>query len=70
MIGKLLSYFATDDGKITAKIFAMVGANLTGATAQFVASIEPILRIVLLLIQIVIGVATAIYIIRKVAHKK
>jgi hypothetical protein len=74
LIGKLVGLFRAEEAKIT----ALVGGNVTGAVAQGVAhatktpaeSVESWLRIVLLLVQIVIGVATAIYVIKRVKSPK
>lgn len=74
LISKALSLFRAEETKIT----ALVGGNVTGAVAQGVAevtkaptdSIESWLRIALLVVQIVIGIATAVYVIRRVKSPK
>lgn len=67
LISKIFGFFFSDEGKIT----ALVGANVGAGTAQATVSVvEPILRIVLLLVQITIGVFTAIYVWKKMRAKK
>ena len=74
LLGKFISLFRAEEAKIT----ALVGGNVTGAVAQGIAhasksptdSIEAWLRIALLVIQIVIGVATAIYVIKRIRSSK
>jgi len=61
----------------TTKIGALVGTNFVGAGVQAaqaaqetaVAGVEPYLRVVLLLVQILIGVATAVYVVRRLKTK-
>lgn len=73
-IGKIGGLFRAEEAKVT----ALVGGNVTGAVAQGVAaatkspveSLESWLRIALLVVQIVIGIATAIYVIRRVKSPK
>lgn len=67
LAAKALSFFFSDEGKVT----ALVGANVGAGTAHAAVSVvEPVLRIVLLLVQIVIGVFTAVYVWRKMKSKK
>jgi len=59
------------------KVGALVGTNFVGAGVQAVqaaqetavAGIESYLRVALLLVQIIIGVATAIYVVRRLKTK-
>lgn len=66
LISKFLNYLASDDGKV----YALAGANAAGGVGQAVLSIESVLKVILLLIQIVIGVITAVYIYRKAKAQK
>lgn len=70
LIAKLASLFRAEE----VKVGAMVTGNVGGAVAQQAVSttseVESYLRIILLLIQIVIGVITAIYVYRKLKSKK
>jgi len=55
------------------KVFSLVAANGVGTAAQHVipttSTVESYLRIVLLVVQIVIGVATVIYVYRRLKKK-
>lgn len=74
LIEKVAALFRLEEFKIG----AVVTGNVTGAVAQGVAhatktptdSIEAWLRVVLLVVQIVIGVATAIYVVRRIKSPK
>lgn len=70
LIEKLANMFRAEE----VKVGAMVTGNVGGAVAQQAVSttteVESYLRIVLLLIQIVVGVITAVYIYRKAKSKK
>jgi hypothetical protein len=70
LVTKIVSLFRAEEAKVT----ALVGGNVSGAVAQQVMTtsteVESYLRIALLLIQIVIGVITAIYVYRKLKSKK
>ncbi len=61
MISKLLTFLATDD----AKVYSLATANVAGGVGQAVVTVESVLKVVLILIQIAIGVVTFIYIYRK-----
>jgi len=70
LVTKIVSLFRAEEAKVT----ALVGGNVSGAVAQQVmptsTEVESYLRIALLLIQIVIGAITAIYVYRKLKAKK
>lgn len=67
LAAKALSFFFSDEGKVTALVSANVGAGTAHATAS---AMEPILHDILYAIQILIAVLTAIYVWRKLKSPK
>lgn len=66
LIEKFVSMFRAEEGKVG----ALVTSNVGVAVVATVSEVETYLRIVLLLIQIVVGVITSVYIYRKCKSKK